>query len=288
MIQKALPGLFLLLYISASLASLVDERISEERSNYHRSFAILPHKPNYILPLTYQHKRNRESTDSINADMQHAEIKFQLSLKVPVTDRTLFDGNGFIYLSYTARSLWQAYNTSESSPFRDTNHEPEVFINFTTPFDWQGLRIPLISTGFSHQSNGRGGNLSRGWNRIYLDTIVSYKDWYISFKPWYRIPEREKRDEDDAKGDDNPDIHQYYGHFELRAFRAIGDNQLSFMLRRNLKNSSRGALEINYSYPFNNQVQGYVQFFHGYGETLLDYDFRNTRIGFGFMFSNWL
>jgi phospholipase A1 len=288
-----MPIIFLLLLLSpfvfaSEQKNLVAERAKAEQKSYKSSFVLTPHKINYILPFTYQTKPNDDPYLGSDIDFQHAEVKFQFSFKVPITQHTLFSENGYLYLAYTAQSLWQAYNSNESSPFRDTNHEPEIILSFLNEGEYKGLSMPLINFGFSHQSNGQSGLLSRSWNRLYIDTTFAYQKWYLSVKPWWRVPEQEKDNVNDAKGDDNPDIHNYYGYFELRAFRQLGDNEISIMMRNNLHSTQYGAVEVNYSYPINKQVLGYIQLFHGYGETLLDYNHSNSRVGFGFMFSNWL
>ena len=60
-------------------------------------------------------------------------------------------------------------------------------------------------------------------------------------------------------------------------------NTLTFLVRNNLKQDNKGAVEIGWSYPLSGGIKGYVQFFDGYGESLIDYDHRNTRIGAGFL-----
>ncbi len=268
--------------------NLIARRIRLELEAYENTFALIPHKTNYILPLTYQSKPNEEPFADSNRSLMNTEVKFQVSFKVPVTKQTLFEDNGFLFFGYTSRSVWQAYNTDESSPFRDTNHEPEIMLTFLTDTKLFGAHIPMFTAGLSHQSNGQSDGLSRSWNRLYLSVTMEYEKFYVNFKPWWRIPERQKRDINDVKGDDNPDIDDYYGYFELTAFRRIHNNELSIMLRNNLRSDNRGAIELNYSYPFSKKVRGYVQLFHGYGETLLDYNHKNTRFGIGFMLNNWL
>jgi phospholipase A1 len=268
--------------------NLIRKRIEAELEAYENTFALIPHKTNYILPLTYQTNPNEAPFANTNRTLMNTEVKFQVSFKVPVLKQALFEDNGYLFFGYTSRSVWQAFNTDESSPFRDTNHEPEIILTFLSDAEWLGAQIPLLSLGLSHQSNGQSDGLSRSWNRVYASVTLEYEKFYIQFKPWWRIPERKKRDPNDVKGDDNPDISEYYGYFELTAFRRIHNNELSIMLRNNLRSDNRGAIELNYSYPFNKKVRGYVQVFHGYGETLLDYNHKNTRIGLGFMLNNWL
>lgn len=268
--------------------NLVLERLKEERLLQQSSFAITPHHTNYVLPLTHTTRPNEQPYADTDVELQHTEMEFQVSFKVAVNEKPLLNDNGYLYFSYTAKSFWQAYNTNESSPFRDTNHEPEVFVTFTTDAQALGASIPVVSFGFSHQSNGRSDEQSRSWNRVFARVAFEYEKYYWSFKPWWRLPESGKDGPDDPKGDDNPDIDDYLGYFELRGFRRYGANELSLMVRNNLRSENRGAIELGYSYPFAKTKRGYVQLFHGYGESLLDYNHRTTRLGIGIMLNNWL
>lgn len=268
--------------------NLVLARLKEEQRLRDNSFAITPHNTNYLLPLTHTDRINEEPFADSGQELQHTEVEFQVSFKAAINEKPLWRDNGFLYFAYTAKSFWQAYNTGESSPFRDTNHEPEVFLTFTTPYHAFGAEVPIVSVGVSHQSNGRSGIQSRSWHRVYARATLEYEKYYFSFKPWWRIPESRKTGPDDAKGDDNPDIYNYLGYFELRGFRRYGDSELSVMVRNNLRSNNKGAIEFGYSYPFAKTKRGYIQLFHGYGETLMDYNHKTTRIGIGFMLNNWL
>ncbi|HEY5644667.1 MAG TPA: phospholipase A, partial [Pseudomonadales bacterium] len=92
----------------------------------------------------------------------------------------------------------------------------------------------------------------------------------------------------DSSGDDNPDIHRYMGYGELLLAYRRQDQVLSMLLRNNLMSDSRGAVELNYSFPLTDKVKGYVQYFNGYGESLIDYDRKVERIGIGFAINDFL
>ncbi len=51
-----------------------------------------------------------------------------------------------------------------------------------------------------------------------------------------------------------------------------------------------GALELSWSFPVFDYpyLKGYIQYFHGYGESLVDYDRRVNRIGIGIALTDWL
>ena len=138
--------------------SALDERIRQERQASTNRFVITPHRPNYVLPVSWNSNVNTEPYNSVGEELTSTEIKFQLSLKAPVWEG-LWNGYGDLYVAYTNTSWWQAYN-SNSAPFRERNHEPEVFAAF--PMDTQvlGMDLRAVVVGFSHQSNGRTGSLS--------------------------------------------------------------------------------------------------------------------------------
>jgi len=61
------------------------------------------------------------------------------------------------------------------------------------------------------------------------------------------------------------------------------------MIRDNLDFSdNHGALQLGWSFPVTNKVKGYVQWFNGYGESLIDYNSYSNSIGVGIKLSDWL
>jgi phospholipase A1 len=110
-----------------------------------------------------------------------------------------------------------------------------------------------------------------------------------SFRTWYRIPEDEKLDPSLPEGDDNPNIEQYFGYGELGGIWSLSDkHSAEFMFRNNLRSENRGAIQLGYSFPINGNLQGYVEYFNGYGESLIYFDQHTQRLGLGFKLTNWL
>lgn len=53
-------------------------------------------------------------------------------------------------------------------------------------------------------------------------------------------------------------------------------------------NSGYGGATMGWSYPITKHVRFYTQLFSGYGESLIDYNVRQTRVGVGIMLNDVL
>ena len=260
----------------------LEKRLDEEKDLTRRAFILQPHRPSYILH-TYSSTPNLAPFLAVDPDayLQKQELKFQISIRVPVWNK-VFGDNGDLWFGYTQTSFWQAYNWNRSAPFRETNYEPELGLTFYTDFSLLGFKHRLFTVGFAHQSNGRTEPLSRSWNRVWANFVVESGNLVISLKPWYRISE-------ERAADNNPGIEDYVGRGELHVAYKYSDQVFSLLLRNNLLvNDNRTGYEVDWSWPFSKRVKGLVQYFYGYGESLIDYDVRMRRIGVGILVSDWL
>jgi len=270
--------------------SRVDRRFKYEAKDVGNPFAILPHRPIYFMPAYYYSSPNNAKAGQIGFEhtLNHVEAKFQISFKVLV-GKGLFSDRINFYIAYTQQNWWQVYNSAISSPFRETNYEPEAFIMIHTNKNFHGLKIRLVNLGIDHQSNGRDVPASRSWNRVFAQIVFDvHNRMFFEFRPWIRISEGAKSSPLDAEGDDNPDITNFMGHGHLRGILPLGKHTLTFLFRDNLKTTQRAALQLDWSFPLVRKIRGYVQFFTGYGESLIDYNHNSTRIGAGVELTNWL
>lgn len=275
--------------VSEEEYSAARERLAMEQRTEWNPFVITPHLSNYILPYTYVKNPNQAPYESefSGAPMKNEEVKLQISLKVPLNSEDLFVPNDGIYFAFTLKAFWQLYNHSISAPFRETNYRPELFYFSPLPsFSEDSDSAMMI--GFEHESNGRSQLLSRSWNRLFLNYFFAKDNYLISFRPWYRLPEEDKEYEGDPDGDDNPDIYKYMGYFELMGTWEQNDYEFSLMLRNNLNSPNYGAVRFDASFPLWGRVRGLVQYFNGYGESLIDYNHRNERIGIGILLTDML
>ncbi|SFZ78526.1 phospholipase A [Chitinimonas taiwanensis] len=263
--------------------SLLDSAWELEPSSKLGTFVLRSYRPTYVLPFFHTAQPNGSPSSRDNAPLptaisqqQRTEAKFQLSLKTKLA-QNLFEDNGDIWLGFTQTSRWQVYNRDSSRPFRETNYEPEAALVLRSNYHVLGWHGRLLSLGLNHQSNGQSQQLSRSWNRVTAGVGLEKDGWSVLLRPWWRVRES-------ARDDDNPDIENYLGRGSLTISKLHDAQWFSLMARHSLRTGaeSRGALQFDWGFPIKGNLKGYLQLFHGYGESLVDYNHRATYLGLGF------
>ncbi|MDP2024712.1 phospholipase A [Sulfuriferula sp.] len=260
--------------------SLLSRQWELDDADKHGTFQFRPHRATYLLPVKYSDSPNNAPFQG-NLRLDSVEAKIQFSTKTKVVEG-LLNKNVDLWLAYTVTSFWQAYNHGASAPFRETDYSPEAMLVVRTNYDIAGLTGRFINLGLAHESNGRSVALSRSWNRVYAQFGFERGDFALMIRPWYRIPES-------ASQDNNPDIEDYLGRGDLEATYNNNGHTYSLLLRNNLKSShNRGAVEVSWSFPLQGRLKGYVQYFNGYGESLIDYNHSQQSLGIGFSLADWM
>jgi phospholipase A1 len=222
------------------------------------------------------------------AEFDHIEAKFQVSLKYVAVEDFFFRDLD-LQFAFTATSWWQSYNSDISAPFRETNYEPELIFNYHNPWSILGIDVGNSFLSLNHQSNGQSGTLSRSWNRLIAGIAFTVDNVAWGITTWYRFPEEAKIDLASPRGDDNPDIEKYMGYGEIGALWQITEgHNLDIMLRNNFRSDNKGAIQLGWSFPFSKHLRGYIEYFNGYGESLIYYDQSVERIGIGVKLTDWL
>jgi phospholipase A1 len=253
------------------------------------TFLITPYKPIYILPLRWTDLPNpqpysgNENPDYIapaGTDYNNIETKFQISFKTKLL-HNVFWGYGDLWGAYTQVSHWQLYNNALSRPFREINYEPEILLNFPIKFNVLGFKARMAGISFNHQSNGKSNPFSRSWNRIIFHAGFERKNWSVYIRPWLRLR---------SEKDDNPDICKYIGRGDVNVIYTRNGSVFSLIGSHNLNFGSkvRGNATFSWSYPIKGNLKGYLQVSHGYGETLIDYNYKQTTVGIGVSLIEWL
>ena len=213
--------------------------------------------------------------------------KFQFSFKYRLLSDSGILGSGVptlrgLHLAYTQRSLWDI--RGKSSPFFDTSYMPELIGEWQTArtlnpgtVQWLGHQLSI-----QHESNGRAGPTSRSVNIVYYRPGVIVGDingWNLILSPKIYV----------YMGDlsDNPDIAKYRGYGEFRA--AFGKNErfgLSFIGRLG-EHLDKGSMQFDLTLPMRARLFDFasyfmVQYFDGYGESLLLYNQHSSTVRAGF------
>ena len=136
--------------------------------------------------------------------------------------------------------------------------------------------------GLVHQSNGQSDPLSRSWNRAYLmaglekDNLLN-----LQLRWWKRLNESSAKD-------NNPDIVQRIGRGDITlGWNINSKNQLRATYTGSFNKYGSGKLEWTRTLGdgLGNSRSGlrlYTSLFHGYGDSLIDYNFRRTVFSIGF------
>jgi phospholipase A1/A2 len=215
-----------------------------------------------------------------------ASAKLQLSFKYRLFDEEsamtrFFSPLGKLHFGYTQTSLWDIGD--ESAPFRDTSYRPSFFYqedNLWRSADG-GQRLSFAA-GVEHESNGRGAQDSRSMNTIFLRTR-----WRVNIGPdmylvlWPKLVSYLERA-------DNPDIATYRGYGDLNVRIGWYDGvEASTTWRKGTH--TMGSWQIDLTYPIRRRILAdaggfvHLQYFTGFGESLLDYNLRRqsqVRLGF--------
>jgi len=252
-------------------------------------YGISLYAPNYFLVGRYTTDLNKAPFEPLRGggvlapgtELDSTEAAFQLSFKFRLW--TTDDRRWGAWVAYTQQSQWQLYNDSGSAsrPFRETNYMPELILSHKPGLNWGDLQWNLVNLAFNHQSNGRSDVISRSWDRLIASFGVEHGNLGILGRLWWRIPEP-------SDEDDNPTISDYYGWGDLSAIYKWRGQSFAATIRGN-PSTGKGAGQLTWtSAPLLGPVRGYVKLFSGYGETLIDYNWRQTTIGIGVSLNDWL
>ncbi len=240
-------------------------------------FAFRSHRDNYLLLANYSTATNDQPFAAFTPggiESKHVELTYQLSFKMKFAEE-IAGSPVDLWFGYTQQSFWQAYNRAASSPFRETNYQPELMAVLPLHANFAGLDFRYINFGLVHQSNGQTSTLSRSWNRIYTEIGVDRGNFSLAARVWKRL--------DSAKSDnDNPDITDYLGNGDVRASFRENGHEYSVTARRNFR-TGYGSLQAGWAFPVSRNLKGYLQAFSGYGQSLIDYNYSQKSLGAGFL-----
>ncbi len=183
------------------------------------------------------------------------------------------------YFGYTQTALWDL--DSDSNPFVDTSFKPSLF--WRKDALWQSPQknwFVGLASGVEHESNGKKDDESRSLNFAYVQPEFNYRfdgGSTLTFAP--RVKAYFEKSE-------NPDYPDYAGYVDWK-LRWAQDNGLVLTGLYRHGKGGHNTSQLEAAWPLRRtflNMNGYfhVQYFRGYGQTLLDYNRKSDgqiRIG---------
>ncbi|MBL6991034.1 MAG: phospholipase A [Bacteriovoracaceae bacterium] len=190
------------------------------------------------------------------------------------------------YFAYTQIMFWDITKISE--PFTEIMYAPELFYRLRLQWGF----IDYIDFGlFDHISNGEEGQESRHRDASYIRIKMKYVgspyiiEWTNQFFVYHDLSRY------------NNDLPNYLGHWSTKLafkdfFGKYMDNEEIFIKiypgRKNHKLSfKQGGQEVGIKFKLTSNLFApyfFLQYHHGYAESLLDYNQKNSIYRFGITF----
>ena len=265
--RRLLTILFLLVSFAASADTVESVAQTEKRAE---------HKSEYPALGMWKHSYVATGFATNQPITKYSsDVKFQLSFALRLWNiKEKVD----IFATYTQRSVWDLYQ--QSCPFRETTYNPGLWVAWRT-----GEKVRLLF-GVEHESNGIGlesGN-SRSFNYATVACLYEPLDhWRFGARAWYGYFFHDE--------DINQRYFQYRGVMQLWGTFHTKDERLQVTA---LVNPT-----VTFT-KFNTQIEAswrmakrgdwipslFVQYCYGYGDTMIDYDRRSTKIRVGISLIN--
>lgn len=252
------------------------------------------YKQNYLLVYSHTNQTNNSPTSPNPQNqvltpypMDNRDMKFQISIKHDLAD---FHRYGSLWFGYTQLSFWQFYDVANSRPFRENNYEPELIYSLRPNDIIRDFKLnpSIFNIGLVHQSNGQSNPRSRSWNRVYVQPGIEHNyggdhRLVLLARWWQRINE-------DVTTDDNPDINHFLGNgdIELRYSQnsrwEISLLAKSRSIQLDLAAPWTAWRLLTLAAPGEHNTNIHLQYFSGYGESLIDYNHKHETWGVGLSF----
>lgn len=204
------------------------------------------------------------------------DLKMQLSFKYRFLEQIP------AFVSFTNIVAWDVYEPKD--PARDAIYNPEFF------YRWR-METPmplLFDAGYWHASNGRGDEPEkRSLDRVFVRGLM---DFEVFDRPLLLTPTGYMTV---AESKYSPDIADYYGNFEIGlVWKNLLDpkttgSDLDLMIDLVDPIWGEGSYTLGLQLRLEDYLWSpnlYVQYFRGYGDTLLEYDRHKTELRFGMTF----
>ena len=201
----------------------------------------------------------------------NSDVKFQISIAQKLT-RYVLPWHTYIFLMYTQKTFWNVFE--KSLPMHDLNFNPGL--GWSKPFFNKDRYVGKLTLLLEHESNGRDSIQSRSWNRISIGGSVLIDPWImVHGKVWIPI----------IDGQNNRDILNYCGIYQTGVEIATLDRKfiwdITFVKRKGWNLNFNTIFEFSWRFHKKSNQYFFLQYYNGYGESLLDYNQFHSRLRAG-------
>lgn len=206
-------------------------------------------------------------------DEFNSDVKFQISFQQRLT-KSVLPGNTYLYLFYSQKAIWHVFENS--LPFHDLNFNPGV--GLSKFIIMKNRLVGKATVMVEHESNGRDGTASRSWNKISL-AGEAYISPVLMAHAKYWIPI--------VDGQYNRDILKYSGLYQAGFQAKSTDDKwvldMTLVKRKGWNLNFNTIVQLGYRINHNSNQFIMLQYYNGYGESLLDYKQYHSRIRIGLL-----
>ncbi|WP_029038092.1 phospholipase A [Salinimicrobium xinjiangense] len=208
-------------------------------------------------------------------NQQTADAKYQISFKL-LLSRNQLPLNSYLFLTYTQKAFWNLY--ASSKPFEEIDFKPGLSMGIPI-FHKQDRLLGMAFLKYEHESNGRDSIFSRSWNKLSLAFHADLADRYnLSAEVWYPFLYK----------DDNPQLLEYRGIGEVMFSYVIKPDRWFFetRLQKGLNWDWKGSIRTRILYsPFDiKRINLMLEWYYGYGESLITFEDQRNMLRLGFIF----
>lgn len=203
----------------------------------------------------------------------NSDVKFQVSFQQRLT-KSVLPWHSYLYLFYTQKAIWNVFE--RSLPFHDLNFNPGIGLSRYVIM--KNRLVGKFTVMLEHESNGRDGTASRSWNKLSL-AGEAYISPFLMAHAKYWIPI--------IDGKYNRDILRYSGIYQA-GFQAISNDDkwvldMTLVKRKGWNLNFNTIVQLGYRINHNSNQFIMLQYYNGYGESLLDYNQYHSRLRIGLL-----
>jgi phospholipase A1 len=168
----------------------------------------------------------------------------------------------------------------KSSPFEDNNYNPGLAL--VKPVVYKNRMKGVAVAAYEHESNGKDSLESCSWDCLVLSGAYFFNaSFSVQAKLWAGIL---GQPDEDYGGGGNPDLYDYRGYGLIAVnYRSYNDKLRASVIINPRKKFGNFNTQLELNFKLNAKVNQYIfiQWYNGYGESLLEYNRYSSMLRVG-------